>query len=158
MENRKTIVITYPYSSRWSILLLASFLLLFAGYRSCSTKAFTASSNRATSDPSPKKPSGEGSEIGVIKTIALTQAPKYVRRVINHLKAVKDLKPISGFKGGKVFRNIEGRLPKGKTYYEFDVHPFTKGVSRGPERLVVDQQKSVFYYTKDHYNTFVQIK
>ncbi len=73
-------------------------------------------------------------------------------------RSAKHFNPPKGYKGGRVFRNREGILPKGKTYYEFDVYPNRPDVSRGAERLVVDQKKSVFYYTKDHYDTFVKIK
>lgn len=58
----------------------------------------------------------------------------------------------------RVFKNYEGRLPQGKRYYEYDLHPATPGTSRGAERLVIHQEKSVFYYTRDHYNSFIKIE
>ncbi len=60
--------------------------------------------------------------------------------------------------GGRTFQNREKRLPKlekGK-YKEWDVHPKEKNKNRGVERLVTSSSKA--YYTKDHYDTFTQIK
>ena len=42
------------------------------------------------------------------------------------------------------------------TYREYDVHPYTPGVNRGPERLVVGSDGRA-YYTGDHYGTFTEI-
>jgi guanyl-specific ribonuclease Sa len=42
------------------------------------------------------------------------------------------------------------------TYREYDVNPFTPGVNRGPERLVVGSDGSA-YYTADHYITFMPV-
>jgi len=131
-------------------------LLLFASYRSCSK----IKSPHGTSSPSthvtPKKPGG-GSGAGGITTLVLGQAPKHVRQLIGHLKKAKHFSPPKGYKGGRFFRNRESTLPRGKKYYEYDVHPDLPGVSRSAERLVVDQQKQHFYYTKNHYRTFVKI-
>lgn len=58
--------------------------------------------------------------------------------------------------GGDKFGNREGLLPKapGRQYYECDVN--YQGGLRGPERLVYSNDGLIFY-TKDHYETFVQI-
>lgn len=69
----------------------------------------------------------------------------------------------TGYKGGRTFRN-DGRgggqvLPKADgsgnpiTYKEYDVNPFTKGVNRGPERIVIGSDGKA-YFTGDHYGTF----
>lgn len=92
-----------------------------------------------------------------IAGVPMSQAPPYVQRVIQHLRHVRHWQPLRGFKGGRLFRNLEGKLPRGRTYYEFDVHPLQPGVSRGAERLVVDESKQLFYYTRDHYTNFTQI-
>ena len=106
----------------------------------------------------PQPPKGGETGPGGITVVALSHAPKHVRQMIKYLKSVRHMNPPKGYRGGRVFRNREGKLPSGKTYYEFDVHALKPGVSRGPERLVVDQQKNVFYYTKDHYSTFIKIQ
>ncbi len=132
-------------------LLLAGGLLLLFSQRACSTGK--GRSNPPTVLPQPK-PSGGGTGIGAL---TLSQAPRHVRKMIHHLKSVRHFRPPKGYKGGRLFRNREGRLPHHTTYYEYDLHPLRPNLSRGPERLVMDQQKSVFYYTKDHYTTFIQI-
>ena len=71
----------------------------------------------------------------------------------------------SGYRGGATFAN-DGRgggqvLPTTKpdgssiTYKEYDVNPYTPGVNRGPERLVVGSDGRA-YYTNDHYTTFTE--
>ena len=142
---------------RLLFLALASILFL-VGYRSCSdnpvSRIYTGKYLPANPG-SPREGSGPGAGIA---TMAIKKAPDHVRRVIDHLKTARGWQPLRGYKGGKRFRNREGILPRGKTYYEFDVHPLRPGVSRGAERVVVDQEKSVFYYTKDHYNSFFKIQ
>ena len=73
--------------------------------------------------------------------------------------------PPSGYRGGRTFAN-DGRgggqvLPRTKpdgspiTYNEYDVNPYTPGVNRGAERLVVGSDGRS-YYTSDHYTTFTE--
>lgn len=135
----------------WALFLV---LLMVTG-RTCS-KAVMPNSTPVTSGitPSTNPPPTGGSDIG---TLLLSQAPQNVRKMINHLKRVHHLNPPKGFKGGKAFRNRDGKLPKHRKYREYDVHPTVGGQSRGAERLVIDEKKTVFYYTKDHYNTFIKI-
>lgn len=140
------------------LALLSFLILLFVGLRSCSGSDNFKAPTGEKSMTSPKPPMGGGGGTSPITVLALSKAPKYVQDVIKHIKSVKYFDPPKGFRGGRIFRNREGTLPKGKTYYEFDVHPMKPGVSRGAERLVVDHEKSVFYYTKDHYGTFVKIE
>ena len=137
-----------------TLLLLLLTFLLFTGYRSCVRTSGLHTTGSIWPRPAPQPPSG-GSGIA---TLPLSQAPRHVRRVIDHLKQVKHLRPPRGFQGGRLFRNREGMLPKGRTWYEFDVHPLQPGVSRGGERLVVDRSKQFFYYTRDHYRTFVRVE
>lgn len=147
---------TSTHFSRIFVPLLLS-LLFFAGYRSCATgKDYSVSSGKSP-QISPRIPSGgEAGTPGII-AVTFNQAPRHVRQLIEKLKNSKHFNPPTGFKGGRFFRNREGVLPQGKTYYEYDVRPYVKGQSRGAERLVVDQQKQNFYYTKDHYKTFIKI-
>lgn len=57
--------------------------------------------------------------------------------------------------GGDVFGNREGKLPRasGRKWYECDVNYY--GGFRGGERLIYSNDKLI-YYTKDHYQTFVE--
>jgi RHS repeat-associated protein len=71
-----------------------------------------------------------------------------------------------GYKGGRTFRNdgrgkgevLPNTNPDGSpiTYKEYDVNPYSPGVNRGPERLVIGSDGHV-YYTSDHYKTFRSI-
>ena len=69
--------------------------------------------------------------------------------------------PMPGYKGGSVFENAAGRLPgvdgagNPISYREWDVNPYTKGVDRGPERVVTGSDGSA-YFTGDHYDSFLQ--
>ncbi|MCB0376579.1 MAG: hypothetical protein H6559_05415 [Lewinellaceae bacterium] len=153
----KATAVNHGYGLSLFFLFLL-YLLLFTVYRSCSRAGAADTAPGRVTNISPETPEpGGGAGVG-IATLALKKAPEHVRKLIKYLKSSKYLHPPKGYRGGRVFRNREGILPKGKTYYEFDVHPVRPGVSRGAERLVVDQQKSVFYYTKDHYGTFTKIK
>lgn len=59
--------------------------------------------------------------------------------------------------GGDRFGNREGLLEnkKGRIYYEADVN--YEGGYRGPERIVYSNDGSI-YYTKDHYESFREVK
>ena len=41
------------------------------------------------------------------------------------------------------------------TYREYDVHPYTPGINRGAERIVIGNG-GCRWYTADHYRTFTQ--
>lgn len=58
--------------------------------------------------------------------------------------------------GGDRFGNYEGKLPdkKGRTWYECDTG-YT-GKKRGATRLLFSSD-GLYYYTKDHYNTFTRM-
>ncbi len=73
----------------------------------------------------------------------------------------------AGYKGGGKFSN-DGRgggavLPKAApdgapiAYKEYDVNPYSPGVNRGAERIVIGSDGRA-YYTGDHYKTFTEIK
>lgn len=87
--------------------------------------------------------------------------PDYVYAVLNYVTENK--KAMEGYKGGRIFANREKKLPlkddKGGriAYREWDVRPLKKGVNRGAERLITSDHKKA-YYTKDHYQTFIEIK
>lgn len=60
------------------------------------------------------------------------------------------------YAGGQ-FSNIEGELPSGDTYYEYDVYSRTCGAHRDAVRIVVDFTTGVVYYSPDHYANFYQL-
>jgi hypothetical protein len=65
------------------------------------------------------------------------------------------------FVGGDVFENRLGRLPtdgssgSSITYQEYDRYPYTPGVSRGTDRIIIGSDGSR-YFTNDHYKTFTK--
>lgn len=67
-----------------------------------------------------------------------------------------------GYVGGRKFGNYERRLPqkdyagKPAKYREWDVNPKKKGKNRGAERLVTSEKRA--WYTRDHYETFEELK
>ena len=137
--------------------LLLGFVLLAmlaTGYRSCQESVSGAFTTGLTPRlPEPGKPGLVG-----IASLHLSQAPPHVQRVVDHLRTIRHWQPLRGFKGGRVFSNMRETLPRGRRYFEYDVHPLRPNVSRGAERLVVDESKTLFYYTRDHYTTFTQIR
>ncbi len=57
--------------------------------------------------------------------------------------------------GGDVYMNKSGDLPTATSYTEWDTNPYTKGVGRGTDRIVIgaDGKK---YFTGDHYANFTE--
>ena len=120
MQNQLT-----TQSPRHLLLLGLLFtLLLFTLTRSCEGAGAVAPGSGGTVPVDPSPSPGGGSAGAGITTMALSQAPKYVRQLISHLKSAKNLKPPKGYKGGKVFRNREGNLPGGKSRRYFRTPPF----------------------------------
>jgi guanyl-specific ribonuclease Sa len=63
--------------------------------------------------------------------------------------------PMQGFKGGRVFRNDEGRLPANGRYREYDIDPQPPpGVGRNMERIIIDEASGNAWYSPEHYVTF----
>ncbi len=87
--------------------------------------------------------------------------PSYVIEVLKYVR--KNKKAPNGYVGGRRFGNFEKRLPinsqigQKMSYQEWDVMPKQKDKSRGAERLVTSQNQRA-WYTKDHYESFVEIK
>ncbi|MBK7231472.1 MAG: ribonuclease [Saprospiraceae bacterium] len=89
------------------------------------------------------------------------KVPHYVSSTLHYIKAF-DKAPEKQV-GGRKFQNREKKLPNLNNsgdsihYREWDVHPYKKGKSRGPERLITGSDGSA-YYTDDHYLSFVKIE
>jgi len=68
-----------------------------------------------------------------------------------------------GYAGGRKFGNFEKRLPlkdsnaRPMKYQEWDVNPKKKGKNRGAERLITSENRRA-WYTRDHYDSFVEIR
>jgi len=82
--------------------------------------------------------------------------PQKVRDVVDYIKRNEGNSP-PGYETPKSFLNKEGGLPTGTKYTEYDVNPIVRGQSRGPERIVIGEDKSV-WYTSDHYKTFIRVE
>lgn len=82
-------------------------------------------------------------------------APQKARDVFAQIRA-RHGEPVPGYVGGREFQNREHRLPPGR-YREYDVNPRIRGRSRGAERIVIEQDTGVAYYTGNHYRTFMPL-
>jgi len=80
--------------------------------------------------------------------------------IVNQIKA-NNGSPPKGYKGGKKYKNEpkEGdqKLPECNNYKEYDINPRIKGKNRGCERIIIENDDSV-WYINNHYHTFIQIK
>ena len=91
----------------------------------------------------------------------VNQIPPNVLDVLAYVRA--NGRPIAGYVGGRRFGNFEHHLPRSDAdgrsiqYQEWDVNPRVRGRNRGTERLVTGSDGRA-WYTRDHYNSFVEIK
>jgi ribonuclease T1 len=96
----------------------------------------------------------------ISKSKASAEIPDYVLKTLAYVRENK--KAPTGYVGGRTFKNLERLLPLTGSdgqkikYQEWDVHPKLQGQNRGAERLVTAQTGEA-YYTKDHYNSFINI-
>ena len=112
---------------------------------------------------------GEGLEAGINRNyyqaaFALTLGElKHLKKLKKWIKNNPGKKIPGTRRGGGAFKNREGKLPSRDsngnpiTYKEYDVNPTKAGANRDAHRMVVGSDGKT-YYTKDHYNTFIEIK
>jgi len=87
--------------------------------------------------------------------------PPKVYDVLRYIRA--NNRAPQGYVGGRRFGNFEGHLPRrdlsGEAiqYQEWDVNPKVPGRNRGAERLVTGSDGRA-WFTRDHYNSFVEVK
>ncbi|MGW0039099.1 ribonuclease domain-containing protein [Gordonia sp. NPDC003376] len=119
--------------------------------RSASAAA-TPGTPRSTRAASTRATTAASAPVHVLRTLALIDAGQW-----------PEAADAPGTKGGVVFRNSEGRLPRSTaagvriTYQEWDVNPKQDGRSRDAERIVTGSDGSA-WYTSDHYQTFNRIR
>ncbi|MGI0486155.1 ribonuclease domain-containing protein [Pantanalinema rosaneae CENA516] len=90
-----------------------------------------------------------------IPTVSVSQLPPEARKTI---QLIKQGGPFPYRKDGTVFGNREGKLPAAPSgYYREYTVPTPGSPDRGARRIVTGQ-KGEFYYTKDHYRSFVRVK
>ncbi|MGC9667882.1 ribonuclease domain-containing protein [Planosporangium sp. 12N6] len=60
------------------------------------------------------------------------------------------------FAGGQ-YKNLEGQLPSGATYYEYDVYPRACGAARDAHRIIVNLSTGATWYSPNHYSDFYRL-
>lgn len=96
-----------------------------------------------------------------VRTSRQEAIPPKVREVLAYIRA-HDRAP-ANYVGGRKFGNYENHLPKTTPqgqriqYREWDVNPKRENQNRGAERLVTGSDDRA-WYTRDHYNSFVEVK
>ena len=89
------------------------------------------------------------------------EIPAKVFKILNFINEHQS--PPNGYVGGRIFKNLEGLLPKTSEqnkkiiYKEWDVNPKVKGFNRGPQRLITNNFGNA-YYSDDHYKSFKKIQ
>lgn len=87
--------------------------------------------------------------------------PAKVREVLAYVR--EHNRAPAGYVGGRKFGNYEKHLPKTTSqgqriqYQEWDVNPKKEDQNRGGQRLVTGSDDRA-WYTRDHYNSFVEVK
>jgi ribonuclease T1 len=137
--------------------LLSSYLLvLILGLAGCHGSGETGQVHTTTQNSAVKTAPDPNESDDLPKD----RIPEKVYRVLAYIR--KNNRAPEGYVGGRKFGNFEKRLPlKDKDaqparYREWDVNPKKKGKNRGPERLVTSEERA--WYTRDHYNSFEEIK
>lgn len=91
-----------------------------------------------------------------IRTVAITQLPAEVLKTV---RLIQQGGPFPYRKDGTVFGNRERRLPSApRGYYREYTVPTPGAFNRGARRLVVGGANEIYYYTGDHYGSFVRVK
>ena len=89
------------------------------------------------------------------------EIPAKVYKVLDYIRT--NGRAPAGYVGGRRFGNFERLLPRQDVsgqriqYQEWDVNPKKKGRNRGAERLVTGSDGRA-WYTRDHYDSFVEVK
>lgn len=90
-----------------------------------------------------------------------TKIPAKVFEVLSYIQT--NNRAPEGYVGGRRFGNFENHLPRQDVsgrrieYREWDVNPKVQGRNRGAERLVTGSDGRA-WYTRDHYNSFTEVK
>jgi ribonuclease T1 len=121
---------------RRPLLALIALLVLLGG-------GYLVNSARSDSDAPPQ-----------IRSVSLSSLPQQVEQTIERIQTHS---PLPYPKDGAIFENREHLLPAEKRgyYHEYTV-PTPHESDRGTRRLVTGRERE-FYYSKDHYGSFVRI-
>jgi|GEM_PF-617699 len=152
-------------SSRY--LLGLSFLFIGLGAISCWSNSDnnsqlveqTAGTDEATTEKKTARLDTEP-ETRPKRTPSTKAVPSKVYQTLAYIRQYN--RAPDGYVGGRKFGNYEKHLPQttpaGKriNYQEWDVSPKKKGKNRGAERIVTGSDNRA-WYTRDHYNSFVEV-
>ena len=79
-------------------------------------------------------------------------------RLNSTMERIKDGQSYPHRNDGSIFQNREGVLPlKGQDYYREYVHPTSVVNGAGPQRIIIGRGGE-YYYSPDHYKTFIRFK
>lgn len=144
----------------WPVVLLVVMALLLTGCGTspaiaantpAGTKAPTASaaSKKATPTPRPKPARIDG-----LKTVYTYQLPKQAQQTI---VLIKQGGPFPYERDGITFQNRERLLPNKPRGYYREYTVITPGSRDRGARRIIAGDKGEFYYTDDHYESFVRV-
>ena len=92
----------------------------------------------------------------VLPTLSIHRLPPEVQTTV---RLIQRGGPFPYRKDGTVFGNREKRLPTAQRGYYREYTVPTPGASnRGARRLVVGGNNEIYYYTGDHYQSFVRVQ
>lgn len=115
----------------------------------CLPLASQGSSQGSSQGPQPAQGSQEG-----LSVIAVAELPVEARDV---LRAIKQSGPFAYPRDGVVFNNFEQVLPKRQRGYYHEYTVVTPGVNNRGVRRIISGETNEYYYTADHYQTFIRI-
>ena len=134
------------------VLLLAYTYLQSGGAPPTAAPTTTpAATARASTSTTSQPSSGDG-----LTRVRLADLPVQARRTVALIDAGG---PFPYAKDGATFNNFEGVLPKKSRGYYREYTVKTPGErDRGSRRIVTGDRDRQFFYTGDHYATFVRIR
>ncbi len=95
-------------------------------------------------------------KVSFIKQACLSKLDANVKNIVNR---IENGGPFYYHQDGTQFHNFQGSLPVLKhpdTYLEYTVGP-PHMTNRGVERVIVDDEHMNWYFTNNHYESFIKI-
>ncbi|MCW2529899.1 MAG: hypothetical protein JWM76_4759 [Pseudonocardiales bacterium] len=137
------------------VALIALLLILGIGYAVQATRDGGGTSQPSTSQsPGPTSPAPSANVSTTNGAVALSTLPAQARTTVG---LIKSKGPFPYSQDGVVFRNAEGHLPKKATSYYHEYTVVTPGESDRGARRIITGSSGEFYYTADHYDSFVRV-
>lgn len=115
----------------------------------------TVQPSSTTSSPATSPRSDSGSETG-LRSVELNTLPRQAQQTVALIEAGG---PYPYAKDGATFGNRERILPAQRSgYYREYTVPTPGEADRGARRIVTGDDDQQFFYTADHYDSFVRIR